>query len=96
MLTQLTSGGLPTRPGDLFATGTLSGPTREELGCLLEASRHGASPREMKAPGSSSHYISRAYLEDGDIVHFSARVKCPDGPVYIGFGRCSGQIIKSI
>ena len=83
------------RPGDLFGTGTLSGPQESELGCFLEGSRDGTQPRVMKAVGSSSETITRAWLEDGDIVHFTARQKCQDGPGFVGFGSCSGQVIRS-
>lgn len=84
------------RPGDLFGTGTLSGSQESELGCFLEASRDGTQPCVMAAVDSGSEAISRAWLEDGDSVHFTARRRCKDGPGYVGFGSCSGKVISSL
>jgi fumarylacetoacetase len=58
----LTSNGASLRTGDLLATGTISGPEREERGCLLELSWNGEEPIEL-ADGST-----RTFLEDGDDV----------------------------
>lgn len=99
MLAHQTSGGCPARTGDLFASGTLSGETRAELGCLFEASSGGRNPCQIAQSGpeggsGSDSTIKRAWLEDGDIVHMSARVKSPDGTGFVGFGSCSGQVVK--
>jgi len=40
-----TMNGCNLRPGDLLASGTVSGPTRDARGCLLELTRRGAEPR---------------------------------------------------
>jgi fumarylacetoacetase len=61
----LTSGGASLRTGDLLATGTISGPEREQRGCLLELSWNGQEPIELPGGGT------RAYLEDGDEVVLS-------------------------
>ena len=66
MLAHLTSNGASTRPGDLFASGTVSGPRRDQCGCLLELSWGGTEPLAL-ADGSV-----RSYLEDGDEVTISA------------------------
>ena len=58
----LTANGASLRVGDLLATGTISGPEREERGSLLELSWNGAEPIEL-ADGST-----RTFLEDGDEV----------------------------
>jgi fumarylacetoacetase len=88
-------GGCPMRPGDLIATGTLSGPTRGELGCLLEATRNGIDPYEMKAQFSGKQNISRAFLEDGDTIEFKAQVQGKSGLGHVGFGACKGKIVAS-
>jgi fumarylacetoacetase len=56
----LTSNGASLRVGDLLGTGTISGPEREQRGCLLELSWAGREPLEL--PDGSS----RTFLEDGD------------------------------
>lgn len=92
MLAHHTRGGCPMRPGDLIATGTLSGPTREELGCLLELSHHGTNPFEMVAE-SSSKRLRRGYLEDGDLIEFSAQAKGSETIGNVGFGVCQGKVL---
>jgi fumarylacetoacetase len=59
-IAHLTSNGASLRVGDLLATGTISGPEREQRGCLLELSWAGQEPIEL--PDGST----RAFLEDGD------------------------------
>ena len=94
MIAHHTRGGCALRPGDLLATGTLSGPTRQEEGCLLELSRNGTDAYEMtgEIPLKS---ISRTFLEDGDIVEFSAQVQSSDGLGNVGFGVCRGKLLPA-
>ena len=61
-IAHLTVNGASLRPGDLLATGTISGPQREERGSLIELSWNGAEPIEL--PGGER----RSFLEDGDEV----------------------------
>jgi fumarylacetoacetase len=61
-IAHLTSNGASLRTGDLLATGTISGPEREERGSLLELSWNGEEPIEL--PDGSA----RTFLEDGDEV----------------------------
>jgi fumarylacetoacetase len=82
------------RPGDLIATGTLSGPSRRELGCLLEATVNGTDPYEMPAV-SSEDVLVRAYLQDGDIIEFRAQADDESGLGKVGFGTCAGQVLPS-
>ena len=88
MLAHMTSNGASTRTGDLFASGTVSGPERDQRGCLLELSWGGAEPLTL-ADGSV-----RSYLEDGDEVTISATAPAADGG-RIGFGEVTGQILPS-
>src|SRR6516165_8775108 len=86
MLAHLTCGGAPVRTGDLFASGTVSGPARNQLGCLLELTRNGTEPLELPEG------IRRGFLEDGDEVVITATAPGADGEV-IGFGEVRGQVI---
>lgn len=82
-----TSSGCNLRPGDLLATGTISGPDEGSEGCLLEM-KHRATP--LRLPTGET----RTFLEDGDEVIFRAFTQQPDLP-RIGFGTCTGRIIAA-
>ena len=88
MLAHMTVNGASTRTGDLFASGTVSGPDRDQGGCLLELSWDGAEPLTL---GDGS---VRSYLEDGDEVTISATAPAAEGG-RIGFGEVTGQILPS-
>lgn len=77
------------RGGDLFGTGTQSGPAAGEQGCLLELSRGGALPVQL--PNGET----RTYLEDGDTVVLRAWGQKP-GAARIGFGECRGTVWPAI
>jgi fumarylacetoacetase len=85
MLAHHTSNGCNLRPGDLFGSGTVSGPTRDSLGCLLELTRRGAEP--FRLPTGED----RRYLADGDEVILRAYCE-REGCVRIGFGDCRGIV----
>jgi fumarylacetoacetase len=80
-----TIGGCNLESGDLLGTGTTSGPTEGEQGCLLELTQGGKAA--LTLPDGSS----RAFLEDGDQVTLTAFCERP-GFRRIGFGDCSGTI----
>jgi fumarylacetoacetase len=77
--------GCNLRAGDLFGTGTISGPGDSELGSLLEISGGGRRAVEL-ASGES-----RRFLEDGDSVIMRAHCRRA-GFASIGFGECAGTI----
>jgi fumarylacetoacetase len=79
------SNGCNLRPGDLLASGTVSGPTPGSLGSMLELSDGGKTP--LALPGGAT----RAFLEDGDEVILRARCERP-GFRSIGFGAAAGRI----
>ncbi len=85
MLAHHASNGCNLRPGDLLASGTVSGESRESAGCLLERTWRGSEPIEL--PSGET----RRFLEDGDTVII--RGYCErDGAVRIGFGECRGTV----
>jgi fumarylacetoacetase len=93
MLTHHASNGCNLRPGDLLASGTVSGPDSPDReisarGCLLELTTRGQNP--IALPDGER----RKFLEDGDEVTF--RGFCEgNGFRRIGFGTCSGTILPS-
>jgi fumarylacetoacetase len=76
------------RTGDLFASGTVSGPDRDQRGSLIELSWNGAEPLAL-ADGTT-----RTFLEDGDVVTISASATGPAG-TRIGFGEVTGRVLPA-
>jgi len=89
MLAHMTVNGASTRTGDFYASGTVSGPDRDQRGCLLELSWGGAEP--LKLPDGSV----RSFLEDGDEVAISATAPAADGR-RIGFGEVTGRVLPAV
>jgi len=85
MLAHLTVNGASVRPGDLFASGTVSGAGRRERGSLLELAWGGTEPLVL-ADGST-----RTFLDDGDEVVLSASAPAADG-ARIGLGEVRGRV----
>jgi fumarylacetoacetase len=82
-----TVAGCNLRPGDLLASGTISGPGREERGCLLELAWRGTEP--VALPSGEA----RTWLEDGDRLTLTAWC---DGDGYrVGFGEVTGRILPA-
>jgi fumarylacetoacetase len=88
MLTHHASNGCNLRPGDLFASGTVSGPEAGSQGCLLELTRRGAEP--ISLPTGEE----RKFLHDGDEIIMRAWFQ-REGAARIGLGECSGLIVAS-
>jgi fumarylacetoacetase len=84
-LAHLTINGASLRTGDLFASGTVSGPERDERGSFLELSWNGNEPVTLD-DGST-----RTFLEDGDEVAVTAWAPGTDG-TRIGFGSVTGTV----
>jgi len=80
-----TSGGCNLAPGDLFGSGTISGPAAGSFGSLLEATEGGRKALEL--PSGES----RRFLEDGDEVIMRASAH-REGFASIGFGECRGTV----
>ena len=81
-----TCGGCNLAAGDLFGTGTISGPTPEGYGSLMELSADGQ--RQITLASGET----RTFLETGDEVIFRAHCR-KNGAVPIGFGECRARII---
>ena len=88
MVAHHTVNGCNLQPGDLFGSGTLSGPTAGEAGSLLELSVGGKQPVAL---GSGE---TRAFLEDGDCVILRAWCE-RDGYARIGFADCRGTVLPA-
>lgn len=89
MLAHHTSNGCNLRYGDLLATGTVSGPTPDSVGSLLERTKRGTEPLQL--PSGEQ----RKFLEDGDEVIFCAWCE-REGYPRIGFGECRGVITPAL
>ena len=83
-LAHLTSNGTAVRSGDLFATGTISGRARDELGSLIELTGRGDQPITL-ADGTT-----RSWLEDGDRVVMRGHAGV--GRDRVGFGELTGIV----
>jgi fumarylacetoacetase len=81
-----TCGGCNLVAGDLFGTGTISGPTLDGYGSLMEVSADGTRWTTL-ASGET-----RTFLQDGDEAIFRAHCRRP-GFVTIGFGECRARIV---
>ena len=88
MIAHHSSNGCPLRPGDLLGTGTQSGPTPGEEGCLLELTHGGRQP--LTLPGGET----RGYLQDGDTVVLRGWCERA-GHARIGFGECRGTVLPA-
>lgn len=88
MVAHHTSNGCDLHPGDLLGTGTLSAPTPDGFGSLLELTRNGSAPIDI--PGGET----RGFLEDGDEILLSGRLITP-GFVRMGFGECRGRVVAA-
>jgi fumarylacetoacetase len=82
-----TVGGCNTRVGDLMGSGTISGPTPESCGSLLESTWNGQRPVKLEEGGE------RVFLQDGDEV--TLRGWCQGEGFRVGFGDCAGQVLAA-
>lgn len=82
-----TVSGCNTRIGDLMGSGTISGPTPDSLGSLLELTLNGKHPLELQSGGT------RSFIEDGDELTLAGW--CQGDGYRVGFGTCSGTILPA-
>ena len=88
MVTHHTVNGCNLQPGDLFGSGTLSGPTLDQAGALIELTAGGKNP--LPLPNGEA----RTFLEDGDAVVLRGWCEKP-GAARIGFGECRGTVLPA-
>jgi fumarylacetoacetase len=89
MLAHLTANGASVRSGDLFGSGTISGPEPQSRGSFLELTWSGREPITL-ADGSR-----RTFLADFDTVTLRAHAPGPGGAV-IGLGECIGRVLPTV
>jgi fumarylacetoacetase len=82
-----TSNGCALRPGDLLGSGTISGPTPDSYGSLLELTWRGARP--LTLPGGET----RTFLRDGDRVTLTGW--CQRDGYRVGFGEGTGTVLPA-
>ncbi len=85
-LAHITVNGAPLTPGDLFGSGTVSGPDATEWGSLLELAHGGDEPIDVGG-------ATRSFLEDGDVVGLRGTAPGPDGPLPLG--PVTGEILSA-
>jgi fumarylacetoacetase len=88
MVAHHTVNGCALQPGDLFGSGTLSGPTLDQAGALIELTTGGKNP--VTLPNGET----RTWLEDGDAVVLRGWAEKP-GAARIGFGECVGTVLPA-
>jgi fumarylacetoacetase len=82
-----TVNGCPLRPGDLLASGTISGPAPDSVGSMLELTWRGTRP--LTLPSGET----RRFLEDGDRVTMTAW--CQGDGYRVGFGEVTGLVLPA-
>ncbi|WP_064441980.1 fumarylacetoacetase [Hoyosella altamirensis] len=87
MLAHTTVNGASTRTGDLFGSGTISGPEKNQRGAFIELTWGGTEPVLVNGE-------ERTFLEDGDEVIITATAPGTAG-TRIGFGEVAGRILPS-
>ncbi|XP_039964649.1 fumarylacetoacetase [Bactrocera tryoni] len=80
--------GCNVRPGDLMASGTISGETEDSYGSMLELSWRGSKTINLEGGAT------RKFLQDGD--ELIIRGHCEQNGVRIGFGDCAGKVLPAI
>ncbi|MEO8855538.1 MAG: fumarylacetoacetase [Burkholderiaceae bacterium] len=93
MVTHHTMGGCNLQPGDLLGSGTISGPSPDQAGAIIELAKGGTAP--ITLAGGSGPTEQRRFLEDGDSVIFRGWCET-DGAARIGFGECRGTVLPFV
>ena len=77
--------GCPMMTGDILASGTISGKTKDSLGCFLEITEGGKHPINLK------NGDKRTFLQDGDVARITGF--CQGVGYKVGFGELIGEIV---
>ena len=83
-----TVNGCNVRSGDMMGSGTISGPTKESYGSMLELTWRGQHPIVL------NDGTQRKFINDGDTVIM--RAHCYKNGVRIGFGNCIGKVLPAL
>ncbi|SFS68340.1 fumarylacetoacetase [Paenibacillus sp. BC26] len=83
-----TVGGCNLRPGDLLASGTISGPAKDSRGCMLELTWRGTEPLRL-----NNDQEKRTWLADGDRITMTGW--CQGDGYKIGFGEVTGMVLPA-
>ncbi len=83
-----TVNGCNVRSGDMMGSGTISGPTKDSYGSMLELTWRGQNPVTLKDG------TTRKFIQDGDTVIM--RAHCERDGLRIGFGECSGKVLPAL
>ncbi|QDQ13081.1 fumarylacetoacetase [Streptomyces spectabilis] len=83
-LAHMTVNGASLRTGDFYGSGTVSGPSPDQFGSLIELTWNGRDPLELPSG-------KRTFLEDGDVVTLSAWAPGPGG-TRVGLGEVTGRV----
>ncbi len=83
-----TINGCPVEAGDMMGSGTISGPTKDSYGSMLELSWRGQNPIKLN-DGSE-----RKFINDNDTVIM--RAHCENDKIRIGFGECTGKVLPAL
>ena len=83
-----TVNGCNVRSGDMMGSGTISGPTKDSYGSMLELTWRGQNPLTLKDG------TTRKFINDNDTVIM--RAHCENSEVRIGFGECVGKVLPAI
>ncbi|MEU9862903.1 fumarylacetoacetase [Streptomyces sp. NPDC047971] len=86
-LAHMTVNGASLRTGDLYGSGTVSGPEVHQRGSLLELTWNGRDALELPTG-------KRTFLEDGDVVTLTAWAPGPDG-TQVALGEVTGRIVPA-
>jgi fumarylacetoacetase len=82
--------GCAMRPGDMLGSGTVSGPSKESRGCMLERTWRGTEP--LALPDGTQ----RKFLEDGDEVILRGWFDARGGASRIGLAECRGVVLPAL
>ena len=83
-----TVNGCNVRSGDMMGSGTISGPTKDSYGSMLELTWRGQNPIQL------NDGTERKFINDNDTVIM--RAHCKNDEVRIGFGECTGKVLPAI
>jgi fumarylacetoacetase len=89
MIVQQTINGCSLRPGDILATGTVSGSQDSERGCLIESTFGGKEPLTL------SDSTTRGYLEDGDVERLTGTGIITGSNNVLDFGESTAQVVPA-